>query len=194
MVINFERTDEHYRCCVVTKEKGNPEELIRFVLSPNSEIIPDLTERLPGRGMWLKADRNVLHIAMQRHVFSRVTQCQVKVPENIISIITEGLKRRIKNTIGFARRAGQVTYGFEKVREKISQNKVALIIQAVDGSSEEKKRLLSGTKSLLMITFLTAEELGKLFGRERVVHAAIHVGSFAHRIGCDYKRLVGFIN
>ncbi|CAI3943310.1 RNA-binding protein [Commensalibacter papalotli (ex Botero et al. 2024)] len=182
------------RCCLVTREKGRPEELIRFVVSPDEMVVPDLTERLPGRGMWLQASQNVLHTAIQRRVFSRAAQCQVKIPDNLLSMIVDGLKFRIKDGLGLARRAGQITYGFVKVREKISQNNVGLIIQATDGSEDEKKRLLSGAKHLPVVTIFTSEELGKFFGRDHIVHAAIHAGPFTDRLLNDSKRLAGFIN
>ncbi|MDI2091095.1 RNA-binding protein [Commensalibacter oyaizuii] len=194
MVNKSDESKQQQRCCLVTREKGNPEGLIRFVISPDNVVVPDLTERLPGRGMWLKADQNVLHMAIERRVFSRAAQCQVEVPENLSSMIINGLQCRIKNSLGLARRAGQVTFGFEKVREKISQNVVGLIIQATNGSEEERKRLLSGAKHLPNIAIFTAKELGILFGREYVVHAAIHTGSFVYRILCDNRRLAGFIN
>lgn len=182
------------RCCLVTREKGCPEELIRFVVSPDEMVVPDLTERLPGRGMWLQANQNVLHTAIQRRVFSKASQCQVKIPDNLLSMIIDGLKFRIKDSLGLARRAGQITYGFVKVREKISQNNVGLIIQASDGSEDEKLRLLSGAKKLPVVSVFTGEELGKLFGRDYVVHAAIHTGPFVNRIFNDNNRLAGFIN
>lgn len=182
------------RCCLVTREKGCPEELIRFVVSPDEMVVPDLTERLPGRGMWLQANQNVLHTAIQRRVFSKAAQCQVKIPDNLLSLIIDGLRFRIKDSLGLARRAGQITYGFVKVREKISQNNVGLIIQASDGSEDEKLRLLSGAKHLPVVAIFTSEELGKFFGRDHVVHAAIHKGPFVTRILNDSKRLSGFIN
>lgn len=182
------------RFCFVTRERDKPENLIRFVLSPDGDIVPDLTERLPGRGMWLKADKNVLHKAIESRLFSRAMQCQVRIPENLLLMIKGGLRNKIKDTLGFTRRAGQITYGFVKVREKISQGVAGLIIQAIDGSEDEKKRLLSGAGQLPVIAIFTAEELGMIFGREHVVHAAIYKGSFVNRILCDYKRLSGLIN
>lgn len=182
------------RFCVVTRERDDPENLIRFVLSPDGYMVPDLTERLPGRGMWLKADQKIIQKAIETRSFSRAMQCQVKIPENLLSMIKDGLRNKIKDTFGFARRAGQITYGFAKVREKISQNIAGLIIQAIDGSEEEKKRILSGIGLLPVIAVFTAEELGMIFGREYIVHAAIYKGPFVKRILCDNKRLSGLIN
>lgn len=187
----LESSTNRQRFCLVTRERDKPENLIRFVLSPDGYIVPDLTERLPGKGMWLKADKNVLHKAIESRLFSRVMQCQVQIPENLLSMIKDGLRSKIKDTFGFARRAGQITYGFVKVREKISQGVAGLIIQATDGSEDEKKRLLSGVKYLPVVAVFTTEELGMIFGREHVVHAAIDKGPFVNRMVNDHKRLSG---
>lgn len=186
--------ENRQRFCLVTRERTDPEGLIRFVLSPDGFIVPDLTERLPGKGMWLKADGNVLHKAVESRLFTRVMHCQVQVPENLMVMIKDGLRNKIKDAFGLARRAGQITYGFVKVREKISQGMAGLIIQAVDGSEDEKKRLLSGAGHLPVVTVFTAEELGMVFGRERVMHSVIQKGPFVHRVLCDYKRLSGLIS
>ncbi len=182
------------RFCVVTRERDDPVNLIRFVLSPDGYIVPDLSGRLPGRGMWLKADQKVISKAIETRSFSRIMQCQVKVPENLLLIIKDGLRNRIKDTLGFARRAGQITYGFVKVREKISQNIAGLIVQAINGSEDEKRRLLSGAGFLPIIVLFTMKELGIIFGRENIVHSAIDKGPFVKKILCDNKRLSGLIN
>lgn len=182
------------RCCLVTREKLNKSEMIRFVISPEDMVVPDLSGRLPGRGMWLKANENVLNTALQRRIFSRASQRQVRIPEDLSIMIKIGLRRRIIEALGLARRAGQVTYGFVKVREKLAKNRVGAILQAVDGSDEERKRLLSGVKDLPVVIILSAKELGKVFGREHVVHVAIEAGSLASRIRWDSNRLTGFLD
>ena len=43
------------RIDLLTRERLPKQDLIRFVLAPNGEIVPDLKERLPGRGVWVTA-------------------------------------------------------------------------------------------------------------------------------------------
>ena len=57
--------DGPLRKCIVTGEQAAPERMIRFVVGPSidgaaGEVVPDLARRLPGRGMWLKAERAVV--------------------------------------------------------------------------------------------------------------------------------------
>jgi predicted RNA-binding protein YlxR (DUF448 family) len=41
------------RMCALTRAIAPRAELVRFVASPDGEVVPDLKECLPGRGMWL---------------------------------------------------------------------------------------------------------------------------------------------
>src|SRR3979411_2733447 len=48
------------RRCIVTRERLPKERMIRFVVGPDRQSVPDLTARLPGRGIWLSAARDVI--------------------------------------------------------------------------------------------------------------------------------------
>ena len=48
------------RRCIVTGEVQPRAGLIRFVASPEGEVVPDLAEKLPGRGFWVLAERAAL--------------------------------------------------------------------------------------------------------------------------------------
>jgi len=52
------------RTCIATGEEGAPERMIRFVVGPDGEVVPDLARRLPGRGMWVRAERAAVVIAV----------------------------------------------------------------------------------------------------------------------------------
>ena len=49
--------DEPERRCIVTGEVQPKAGLIRFVAGPDGQVVPDLAEKLPGRGIWVTADR-----------------------------------------------------------------------------------------------------------------------------------------
>ena len=51
------------RRCVLTRERLPKERMIRFVVGPDRQIVPDLAAKLPGRGIWLSASRDVLETA-----------------------------------------------------------------------------------------------------------------------------------
>ena len=166
--------------------------MIRFVLGPGREVVPALNARLPGRGMWLSARGDVLHTACVRGAFSRAARGTVHVAPDLEATVITGLERRITELLGFTRRAGQAVAGFEKVREWLRSGHAELILQASDGSLEERRRLISGATRVPHAAPLSGAALGAVFGRERTVHVAIAPGNLAHALRTQCEKLAGF--
>lgn len=165
--------------------------MIRFVVGPAQALIPDLAARLPGRGMWLSARADVLDTALARHAFARAARGPVRLPSDLPDRLTAGLRGRIAETLGLARRAGQAVAGFEKARDWVRSGRAALVLQASDGSAEERRRLLSGARQLPAWTPLTGAGLGGVFGRGQAVHVAVARGNLASTLANECERLAG---
>ncbi len=178
------------RRCLVTRERLPKEAMLRFVLSPDREVVPDLAGKLPGRGMWLSARADVVERATTRGAFAKATRGSAHVPPDLRARIEDGLRARIRDLIGFARRAGQAVSGWQAAKEWLQAGRVGLVVQAADGSPAERARLV-GHRPVPVIAPLDAAELGALFGRDRVVHAAIAPGGLAGRIAAEAARLAG---
>ncbi|MCS6891263.1 MAG: RNA-binding protein [Rhodovarius sp.] len=178
------------RRCIVTREVAPRSALLRFVVSPEGVVIPDVAARLPGRGMWLTPQRALLEEAMRKGAFQRAAGRRVTVPPDLIEQTEALLRRRLADLIGLARRAGQAVAGFEKVREWLGAGRAALLVEARDGSPAERARL-AGSAAPPMILALDGETLGRLFGRERVVHVALAPGRLAEAIRTEAARLEG---
>ncbi|AQU89003.1 hypothetical protein B0W47_09745 [Komagataeibacter nataicola] len=179
------------RRCAVTRLRLPKEEMIRFVISPDGVVIPDLSARLPGRGIWLSARADVLETARTRGVFARAARGRVVIPPDLTHLVQDGLLRRMMDVAGLARRAGQIVCGFAKVREWVVGGRAGLVIQAADGSPDERKRVLSGARELPVVAVPTALGLGAAFGRDHVVHAAILHGELARRFRIESERFAG---
>jgi predicted RNA-binding protein YlxR (DUF448 family)/ribosomal protein L7Ae-like RNA K-turn-binding protein len=185
------------RRSVASRARLPKEGMIRFVVSPEGVLTPDFAARLPGRGMWVEAEATKLAQAIRSGAFARNARLapgeRLVIPPDLPERVRTGLKARLIETLGLARRAGAAVAGFEKVREWLAEGRVGLLVQAGDGSSEEKARLRSGYADVPIIAPLSAAELGRIFGRERVVHAAVAHGSLAARLMQDNARLAGFM-
>jgi predicted RNA-binding protein YlxR (DUF448 family) len=179
-----------FRRCLVTRERLPKEAMIRFVLDPDRKVIADLAERLPGRGMWLSAKADVIEQAARRGAFAKAARGEVLAPPELRATIEDGLRGRIRDLIGFARRAGQAVSGWQAAREWLQAGRVGLLVQAADGSPAEKARLV-GLRQLPMVAPLDAALLGSLFGRARAVHVAVAPGRLAERIAVEAARLEG---
>jgi predicted RNA-binding protein YlxR (DUF448 family) len=165
--------------------------MIRFALSPDRLIVPDLAARLPGRGFWLSARADVVLAAQSRGAFARAARGQVTLPPDLLSLLRSGLTRRVIDHLGLARRAGQAVSGFAKAREILAAGRARLVVQASDGSDEECHRFLSGARDITAVRPLMATELGAVFGRDHAVHVVIMPGRLAEALIADTARLAG---
>jgi uncharacterized protein len=184
------------RRCVVTRERLPKERMIRFVVGPDRTLVPDLNADLPGRGMWLSASKDVLDTARDKgglaRAFARAARAPVSVPQDLPVLLQAALVRRIGELLGLTRRAGQSVAGFEKAREWLRSGRARLVLEASDGSEAEQNRLLSGTAGrVVVVSPLPAAELGRMFGRDHVVHIAIAPGRLAERLRIEADRLAG---
>jgi len=165
--------------------------MIRFVVAPGHHLVPDLAARLPGRGMWLSARRDVIETARKRGVFARAARAPVEVPVDLGERVAAGLVARIGELLGLARRAGQAVAGFEKARGWLLAGRAGLLVEASDGSDLERARFLGAANEVVVIAPLPAAALGRIFGRERAVHVALAPGRLAETIRLEAERLAG---
>ncbi|WP_342452470.1 RNA-binding protein [Pararoseomonas baculiformis] len=181
------------RRCVVTRESLPKEAMIRFVLGPDRVLVPDLAGRMPGRGMWLSARGDVLERALTRGAFMKAARGPVHPIPDLRQTIVDGLRRRIRDQVGLARRAGKAVVGFQQAREWLQTGRAALLVEASDGSAPERARLV-GSHEVPIVSVLGAAELGSVFGRDHAVHAAIASGRLAEGILAEAARLAGILS
>ena len=122
---NGPRTDRSatMRMCAVTREVRPIDELIRFVVSPTGEVVPDLKRKLPGRGLWVSASRRAVAEAVRRNQFGKGFKRAVRVGP-VLSETTEALlERSLVEALAMAAKAGQVVSGFGKVETALGSDR-----------------------------------------------------------------------
>lgn len=179
------------RCCLVSGERLPKAALLRFVVDPENRLVFDPAERLPGRGLWLKAERDMISTAASKRLFSKAARQSVDVPEGLENLVAAGLKRRCLDRLGLARRAGLVAMGFEQVRALIKTGRAALLLEASDGSSESRRKMMEIAPGVPVIDDFTGFELGQALGRDHVVHVALSADKLTNVLREDCKRLRG---
>ena len=182
---------EPERRCIVTRETGPKAGLIRFVVAPDGEIVPDLAGRLPGRGIWVGAERKVLAQAVAKGHFARAAKGRVRVPPDLVERVEQLLAARVVELLSLARKAGQAVTGFEKVKEALVSCEARLLLQAADGSVRERGRLRPPEGENSLVSCLLGHELGLAFARDRVIHAAVLAGGLGDRVRDEAQRLSG---
>ncbi|MEO9779133.1 MAG: RNA-binding protein [Sedimentitalea sp.] len=185
-----DRSDGPDRKCIVTGEVQPKFGLVRFVLGPDGQVVPDILGKLPGRGVYVAADRAAVDKAVAKKLFARGLKTQVQIPEGLTDEVERQLARRVVDLISLARKSGAAVAGYEKVKDWLSKEEALILLQAVDGSGRGKSKL-STPHFGHYIGWLTSDELGLAFGRETVIHAALASGGLAQRVVEEAQRLRG---
>jgi len=178
------------RKCIATGEVHPKSDLVRFVVGPDSAIVPDLAGKLPGRGIYVSANRAALDRAARKGLFSRAAKAPVTAPDGLPALVESLLARRVIDLVSLARKSGAAVAGYEKVKDWLQKEEARVLIQADDGSERGKSKL-STPYGGDYIGWLTADELGAAFGREKVIHAALGAGGLSARVVEEAQRLKG---
>lgn len=181
---------------IVSGAVMDEDRLIRFVAGPDGAAVPDLARKLPGRGLWVAADRASVEAAAKKGLFARAAKSRVTASAGLADEVAELLRRRILAGLGLARKAGDLTSGFEKVSSTITSGKAAWLIEASDGAADGRRKLLALARRQPrppeVFGLFAAAELGLALGLENVIHTAFLAGRAAERWTVDVRRLAGF--
>jgi len=174
------------RMCAVSREVRPIDELIRFVVAPSGDVIPDLKRKLPGRGLWVQASRRTVAEAVRRHQFSRGFKRDVRVATTLPADTEALLERSCADALAMAAKAGQVISGFAKVEGLLEQGRAGALIHASDGAADGIRKLdaivrqraenIGDSPGLPIVTALTSAQLDLALGRSNVIHAALLAG------------------
>ena len=179
--VHRDRSEGSERKCIATGEVQPKYGLIRFVTDQDGQVYPDVAAKLPGRGVYVTADRKALDKAVGKKLFARGFKSQVNVPSDLTDEVERQVTRRVIELLSLARKSGDAVAGYEKVKTWLDREEAQVLIQATDGSGRGKSKL-STPHFGKYIGWLTADELGAAFGRQTVIHAALASGGLAKRV------------
>ncbi len=182
---------EPERRCIATGEVRPKAALIRFVLAPDGHIVPDLAAKLPGRGLWVSADRAALDRVERKGLFARAARQPVQLAPALADRIEATLAARVVELVSLSRKAGLAVCGYEKTKDWLVTERAVVLLQASDGSARGKTRLRAPAGPDGYVGCLTASELGLAFGREHVIHGALAAGGLTARVVEEAARLSG---
>jgi uncharacterized protein len=163
--------------CIVTRTRGEPDDLVRFVCAPDGTVVPDIRCQLPGRGVWVQARQPLVAEAVKRRLFKRGLGEACRVPDILPGQVADLLRRAALDYLALANKAGLVIAGFEKVSAAICKGRVAVLVEASDGAEDGYRKLLaklnrSGQQAEIVRTFDSAA-LDLALGRSNVIHAGL---------------------
>ncbi|MBL27984.1 MAG: hypothetical protein CMM50_10610 [Rhodospirillaceae bacterium] len=183
------------RRCIVSGEVRDKAELLRFVATPERQIVPDVAGNLPGRGAWIKADRGLIERAMAKNLFARAMKGAVSVDPKLADLAASLIEARCLRWLGLARRTGAAITGFEKVRGALKQGDVRILVEAHDAAADGRDKLArlaaAVAPGIAHVALFDAATLSEAMGQPHVVHAVVMAGPLAESFLADAARLQG---
>ncbi len=170
--------------CAVTDEVLPVSQMIKFVIAPDGSVVADLTQKLPGVFLWIKADSGILKKAIWRNTFTAKTKQAVKIPENLMESIESGLLRLAMQTLSLAKRAGELRFGFTKADEALRSHTAAVYVVASDGKENGREKLerLALHQNVQVIDDWSSEQLSTAIGEENVIHLVMAHGGLTQKL------------
>ena len=187
-------TIDRERRDLVTHQAMDESRLIRFVAGPDGMVAPDLGRKLPGRGMWVEASRASIDAAVKKNLFSRSAKAPLRPAADLSDRVESLLLRRCLDQLGLARREGVLISGFEKSAATIRSGKAAWLIEASDGASDGRGKLLALARhqTTRVCGLFGADDLSLALGLENAIHIVLLHGGRADRWTLEVERLAGF--
>ncbi|QQQ17463.1 RNA-binding protein [Brevundimonas vitis] len=189
-------TTDRERRDLVSHQVMDESRLIRFVAAPDGSVAPDLGRKLPGRGLWVAADRASVQAAVKKNLFARSAKAPLKPAADLAERVESLLYRRCLEQLGLARREGVLISGFEKSAAAIRAGRAAWLIEAADGSADGRGKLFGLIRHARPTPEICgafgADDLSLALGLENAIHAVLLAGGRADRWTMEVKRLAGF--
>lgn len=194
------------RQCALTREVKPAADLIRFVVSPDGQVVPDTDAKAEGRGVWISLGHKAVTEAVKKKAFQKSLKANVGVPGNLADLTHKRLEQRLTQALSMARKAGQVVTGATKVKAAIESGQVIALLTATDAAPDGRHKLLSslkgyakaaeeagyGAQEVPHLELLDSDQLGLALGLENVIHAALVKGAAAEAVLNRAQRLARY--
>jgi uncharacterized protein len=188
------------RLCAVTRQSRDASDLIRFVLSPDGIIVPDLDRRLPGRGVWVGCERNLVEKAIRTQAFSKSLKTKVEIPPDLADRVEGLILKRVTGALSLANKAGLAVAGFEKVFAALEKGPVRAVLHGADAAADGSSKIDRKYKAIqsdrgqqaTIVDVLTTAQMSLAIGRGSVVHAALTPGGLSDRFLEEAERLARY--
>ena len=185
---NFkQKTVDDTRKCVLSNDVLEKNQMVRFVISPDNIVTPDIKNKLPGRGAWVNAVKTDIEQVIAKNLFSKAFKTKVKPMDNMADLISDLLKKDILDALSICRKAGDLQMGHLKAEESILSGRTRIYVVANDAGTDTRKKLTAKMRTIVerkgkkcyIIDHFSSAELVKSLGQHKVIHVAIKTGPMA---------------
>ncbi|KRB59220.1 DNA-binding protein [Rhizobium sp. Root708] len=196
--------DANGRMCIVTRESGSPDELIRFVAAPDGTVVADLKRQLPGRGCWVKIDRLLVEKAVAKKLFARALKADVKVSADLGEVVEKLLSQQLMQMMNMARKAGQFVTGSAKVDAAVRSGAAIAVFHATNAAEDGVRKIDQARKAwhlgmeteneIPSLRLFSEDEMEGVMGQNTFIHAAVLAGQAGEGVVKRAKMLEQYRN
>jgi len=193
------RKDDVERQCCLTREVRPAAELIRFVVSPDGELVPDIDAKAEGRGVWVTATADAVAEAQKKRAFAKSLKEEIRVPDDLAGLTRRRLEQKLLGALGLARKAGQIITGATRVKAALQAGEASALLTATDAAPDGRQKMLGSLRALENgdaiphLELLSSTQLGLALGLDNVIHGALTKGAAAQSALARALRLARFI-
>ena len=189
------------RMCIVTRDRGQPDGLIRFVAGPDGSVVPDLRQVLPGRGCWVTAERTIVDLAVKRKLFGRALKTEVTTDPDLGAVVDRLLCDSLFGMMNMARKSGQFITGSGKAEAAIRSGEAIALFHATDAAADGVRKLGQAVKAraltldeteIPVFRLMTGDQMDACFGEGGFIHATALAGQAGEGVVKRAMRLAAY--
>jgi len=172
------------RRCLASGEMKPRTEMIRFVIGPDQSVVPDLSENLPGHGLWVTASPESIQLAVKKNLFAKAAKETAHPAPDLADMVARLLRKRCCEFLGLAKGAGIAVLGEAQTEAALRARKLALYLHAPDAT-----RALDNRSETTECALLSRDEMGAAFGYDQIVYAGISHHKLTEKLKLELNRL-----
>ncbi|HKL48494.1 MAG TPA: DUF448 domain-containing protein [Desulfuromonadales bacterium] len=186
-------TESSLRTCLGCRQVLEKKNLLRYVLSPQGDLLVDYQGKLPGRGAYTCLSSECLHKALKRRQFRRSFKRDFSPPEpdRLIEDLLRQVAGRVESLIGMARKSGALIMGSNQVLDGVAgRETLSFVLCAEDMSAGIAAKLEGSTrkKGTRLYRKFSKDKLGKMLGRDEVSVVGLKKSTLADSLELELKR------
>ena len=172
----------------------NKDDFIKICLSPDNKLIPDLCDKLPGKSVWLPADKAlIVDILREEDLKTYFGISKIHSPD-LVSIVEMILRKKIMSSISMTKKSGVLAIGLDAIKTQLIQKRHCLIIVARGAKRLTDKSFFVSKNISVFESLLEQKDLEKSTGKINVKYVGIFSKNFKKTIQVDLNKLKGFID
>jgi len=188
------------RTCLGCRAVRGQDQVVRYILSPDGEVLVDYRRKLPGRGAYTCLDRACIATAVKRNQFERAFKGRVgRRPDEreLTSVLADQVRERIVSLLGMARKSGKAVSGSNLVLSSLGdQSRIAFVLLAEDVSAGIAEKVAGKAERMNTPCFhlFSKDFIGQVMGKGERSVVGVVTGLLAEAILEElirYKQIVG---